>query len=305
MARQRISGQQAYRNFQESFQRTFRKAGPFTKDAMVAESFASGTAATLGHPEYINLKPGQTKSARAVVAFVDIRGVTKLSFALESAELLKVIQSLTEASIRAIHEGGGYIGEFTGDGVMAYFGDSGSTDEEATLAALETISLLFKSVDEIVNPELKQDGLDPIQIAAGLEFGDVLWSRIGLAEISQIKPIGTATFLAGKLSSSKYTNAWECKIGDKLARWIPEDYVKKAPQYGPVSVNKQQYSRELYLFNWQDFARNTLLNQSQVEDQVRKRFSGGLASVVTGTQVVTPSGAVQGNPRPLKDQTFF
>src|SRR6185437_6113091 len=145
MGKQRISGQQAYRNFQESFQNSFRKARPITKDAAVLESLAAeGTVATLGHPEYINLKPGQSKTARAVVGFVDIRGVTKLSFALAADELLRIIQSLTEASIRAIHEGGGYIGEFTGDGVMAYFGDSATTDEEATLAALETVSLLFK-----------------------------------------------------------------------------------------------------------------------------------------------------------------
>jgi class 3 adenylate cyclase len=274
---------------------------------MVAESFAAGTVATLGHPEYLHLKPGETKSARAVVGFVDIRGVTKLSFALTPSELLKVIQSLTEASIRAIYEGGGYIGEFTGDGVMAYFGDSTTTDEDATLAALETISLLFKSVDEIVNPELKQNGLDPIQIAAGLEFGDVLWSRIGLAEISQLKPIGTATFLAGKLSSSKHTAAWECKIGAKLAGWIPDEYTKKVQQYGPVRVNKQEYSRELYLFNWQQFARDTLLNQSHLEDQVRKRFLGAgiLGSIASGTRVVTPTSPAQGGPRPLKDQPFF
>jgi adenylate cyclase len=308
MARQRISGQQAYKNFQDSFQRSFRKAGPFiTKDAMLAESRGVGTAATLGHPEYIDLKPGQTKNARAVVGFVDIRGVTKLSFALEPSELLKVIQSLTEASIRAIHEGGGYIGEFTGDGVMAYFGDSSTTDEEATLAALETTSLLFKSVDEIVNPELKQNGLDPIQIAGGLEFGDVLWSRIGLAEASQIKPIGTATFLAGKLSSSKFTAAWECKIGGKLASWIPDEYIKKTQQYGPVSINKQQYSRDIYVFNWQQFARDTLLNQKHLEDQVRKRFSGAglLGSVTSGTRVVAPASPAPGGPRPLKDQPFF
>src|SRR6185312_15926008 len=106
-------------------------------------------------------------------------GITKLSFALDSEELLRVIQALTEASIRAIHDGGGYIGEFTGDGVMSYYGDSTLSDEEATLAALETMSVLFKSVEDIVNPKLKVDGLDPIRISAGMEFGEILWTRIG------------------------------------------------------------------------------------------------------------------------------
>jgi class 3 adenylate cyclase len=307
MARQRISGQQAFRNFQESFQKSFRKAGPLTQDTLVAEGrMLAGTAAVLGHPEYLHLKPGQTRAAKAVVGFVDIRGITKLSFALEDVELLRVIQSLTEASIRAIHDGGGYIGEFTGDGVMAYFGDSSTTDEEATLSALETLSLLFKSVNEIVNPELIRDGLDPIQIAAGMEFGDVLWSRVGLDEVSQLKPIGTPTFFAGKLSSGKYTGAWECKIGEKLAAWIPDEYKKKVKQYGPVSVKKQEFTRELYLFDWQQFARDTLFEKAKLEEQMRKRFAAtasGAGTVLSSSRVVTPSS--QPAPRPLKDQPFF
>ena len=203
MAKERISGQDAYRNFGEAFRTAYHKAVPLRKAAKFNESIAAGTVATLGHPEYINLQAGESQTASAVVSFVDIRGVTKLSFALESTELFRVIQALTEASIRAIQEGSGYIGEFTGDGVMAYFGDSSMSDEEATLAALETTSLLFKSVDEIVNAELKEQGLDPIRIAAGMEFGEVLWSRIGVGEVSQLKPIGTATFLAGKLVSTQ------------------------------------------------------------------------------------------------------
>jgi class 3 adenylate cyclase len=291
MVKQRISGQQAYKNFGESFRKAYLNPTPLTKDSAVMERLATSGVTTLGHPEYSGLKLGETQLAKAVVGFVDIRGVTKLSFALESKELLRVIQALTKASIRAVREGGGYIGEFTGDGVMTYFGDSSTSDEEATLAALETITLLFKSVDEIVNPELKQHGLDPIRIAAGLEFGEVLWSRIGIAEISQLKPIGTATFLAGKLSSGKYTSAWECKVGAELARWIPDEHKKKVEQYGPVSVNKEQFSRELYLFDWKQFANDMLLDQAQLEDRVRKRFASASESpYLAALKVLTEAG---------------
>lgn len=304
MAR-RISSQDAYRNFGESFRRALRKATPLQKIA-ASDSISTGTAAALGHPEYIHLKAGETKKANAVVGFVDIRGITKLSFALESTELLRVIQALTEASIRAIHEGSGYIGEFTGDGVMAYFGDSNTTDEDSTLAALETISLLFKSVQEIVNPELEEEGLDPIRIASGMEFGEVLWSRIGIDEISQLKPIGLATFMAGKLATGSYTNSWECKVGSNLARWIPEEYRTKVKQYGPVSVSGQQFTRELYLFDWRQFATDTLLNQTKVEDNIRKRFADakGSGAILSAARIVTPSTGT-GGPRPLKDQPFF
>jgi len=307
MARQRVSGQQAYSNFGESFRRAYDKATPLQKSARTTASFATDSAETLGHPEYINLQAGESLLANAVVSFVDIRGVTKLSFALNSSELLKIIQALTEASIRAIHDGGGHIGEFTGDGVMAYFGGSSQTDEEATLAALETASLLFKSVEEIVNPEIKKHGLDPIRISAGMEFGEVLWSRIGVGNISQLKPIGTATFLAGKLSQSSFTGSWECKVGGELAQWIPEEFRQKTKQYGPVMVNREQFSRELYLFDWRRFAAETIANQLILEDSVRKRFSDsrGLAVLTSTTRIVPPSTTGTSGPRPLKDQPFF
>jgi len=305
----RISGQQAYKNFGDSFRRAYQKATPLMEKSAgrALDSLGAGGVAALGHPEYISLQAGESRVANAVVAFVDIRGVTKLSFALESEELLKVIQALTEASIRAINEGGGYLGEFTGDGVMAYFGDSSVSDEEATLAALETTSLLFKSVDEIVNPELKENGLDPMRIAAGMEFGEVLWSRIGVGEISQLKPIGTATFLAGKLSQSGFTNSWECKVGADLAQWVPDEYKTKVKQYGPVTVNAEQFSRELFLFNWRQFAADTLANQGLLEDRIRKRFASAATLQAAGstTRIVMPSTSGKSGPRPLKDQPFF
>ena len=309
MGRARVSTRQAYDNFGESFRRAYEKATPFQKTARVTDSVMAEapSAVELGHPEYVDLKAGQMRSANAVVGFVDIRGITKLSFALDSEELLRVIQALTEASIRAIHDGGGYIGEFTGDGVMSYFGDSTLSDEEATLAALETMSVLFKSVEDIVNPKLKVDGLDPIRISAGMEFGEILWTRIGVGSVSQLKPIGTATFLAGKLSQGGYTNSWECKVGGELANWIPDEFRQKAKQYGPVVVNGQQFTRDLYLFNWRQYAADSIANQAETESKVRKRFlgSGKLSAVMAATNIVSPAPTTRSGPRPLKDQPFF
>jgi adenylate cyclase len=308
MAKKRMSGRQAYEDFGKTFRSIYKpsaftlleKAAARTEDAIQATS-----AAQLGHPEYLHLKPGETREATAVVSFIDIRGFTKLSFVLDPQELLRIVQGLTQASINVIVDGGGYIGEFTGDGVMAYFGDSSMTGQDAAVAALETTSVLFKTVQEIVNPELENDGIDPIRIAAGMEFGKVLWARIGDGGTSQIKPISTATFLAGKLSSSKHADPWECKIGAELAKWTPEEYKTKSKQYGPYSVKGQDVSRDLYLLDWKKLASDCLINQDQLENKVRSRallFSGTLS----GAKVVAPSapGSTTG-PRPLKDQTFF
>jgi len=308
MGKQRISGQQAYKNFGDSFRSVYRP-GALTFLEKAAHARATdhmyGTSvAELGHPEYLALQAGESRTANAVISFVDIRGFTKLSFVLDADELLRIVQALTIASINVINDGGGYIGEFTGDGVMAYFGDSSTSDQEAAMAALETTSLLFKTVEEIVNPELENDGIDPIRIAAGMEYGEVLWSRIGTSAATQIKPVGNATFLAGKLSSAE-TKAWECKIGGDLARFIPDEYKTKVQQYGPYTVKKTQIPRELYLLDWRQLANDSLINQAQFEQRMRSRAVLPVSGVIGTSKVVKPSAETNPGPRPLKDQPFL
>ncbi len=306
MSRRRISPQDAYKNFGNVFRSVYKpaKINILEKAAgiKVTDSIQAAGAATLGHPEYVNLVPGETRVANAVISFIDIRGFTKLSFVLQAEELLRIVQGLSQASINVITDGGGYIGEFTGDGVMAYFGDSSTSESEAVVAALETTSVLFKTVEEIVNPELKNDGIDPIRIAAGMEYGEVLWSRVGIGAASQIKPVANATFLAGKLSSS-ITSAWECKIGAQLARWVPDEFKEKAPQYGPYTVKGKQVARELYLLNWRKLANESLLDQTKFEQTLRSY--GTAPGFLSGTKIVEPATKNTPGPRPLKDQPFF
>ncbi len=309
MARIRASAQDSYKRFGDTFKAAYhpKQSGQLYKavDSVLAEQRKFGRA-ELGHPEFVSLQAGESQTASAVVTFIDIRGFTKLSFVLDARELLRIVQALTEASINVITDGGGYIGEFTGDGVMAYFGDSTLGDDEATMAALETTSLLFKTVEEIVNPELANDGIDPIRIAAGMEYGEVLWSRIGTGESSQVKPVANATFLAGKLCSGNWAGAWECKIGGQFAAWVPDEYKKRAPQYGPYQIKGQQISRDLYFVGWRRVAQDSLVNRTKLEESIRNRVSQAKnpGVVVSAAKIVTPSSS-NPSPRPLKDQTFF
>ncbi len=302
----RLSGQEAYKKLENRFRTAYYGGGlPESLQKTGLAAVADASATFLGHPEFVNLKVGETRKATAIVSFLDIRGFTKLAFALENKELLRIIQALTETAVNGVKDGGGYIGEFTGDGVMAYFGDSNTTNEDATLAALETTSLLFKTVKEIVNPELKDAGIEPIRLAGGMEYGEVLWSRIGVGVSSQVKPISEATFLAGKLATRPFTDTWQCKIGAELAAWLPDQFKTKARAYS-FELNGRSYSRELYTFDWAAFATQTLQNQTILEQTIRsKRAAASAAAVLSGTRVVVPDPSARSGPRPLKDQPFF
>src|SRR4051812_707046 len=145
----------------------------------------------IGHPRYQHLSFGQVEKANAIVLFMDVRGFTRLSIELENDELIRILQKLSIASVATVYHRGGYVGDFTGDGVMAFFDGANSI-----AGALQTAAELLGGVRDFVNPALKRDGDTGVRVAVGLEFGEVCWTRIGFAGVSQIKPISEVTYVA-------------------------------------------------------------------------------------------------------------
>jgi hypothetical protein len=291
------------RSFRELFESAYGAARAQkvarTTDMRAMQDSAAGTKA-LGHPEYEFLQIGQAIEGQSLVFFLDIRGFTKLCFVYSNEDLLKILQALVEAAVKSIAQFGGHTVEFTGDGVMAVFGDSKLPPEHASFAGLHCTAFLMKGVRDIVNPRLKAAGTEPIRIAVGMEFGDVLWSRIGVLATSQVKPISEVTFLAGKLSTGKYTDSWEAKVGENLAVWIPDEFKEKTKRYEFV-LDKKIYSRDLYLFKWPKFAEEFQLNANELRKRLLARsFNAG----VLGAARTVPTAA-RPSPRPLKDQPFF
>jgi class 3 adenylate cyclase len=230
----------------------------------------ASTGIELGHPEFKHLRVGEKKEGQGVVFFLDIRGFTKLSIALPNHELVWILQALTEAAVRSVSQFGGHVIEFTGDGVMAVFGDSHMSGQESGIAALNTTAFLMKGVQDYVNPRLRNYGTEPIRTAVGMEFGKILWSRIGVFDTTQVKPISEATFLAGKLCSSSRTNAWEAKVGAKLAEWIPDEFKIPAPMYKFIS-NGVEYKRPLFLFDWGRFEKANQLGARGLRQHLLER----------------------------------
>jgi class 3 adenylate cyclase len=289
--------------FSGAYQRT-KNANVLTKSLALSESGAPEILAgqELGHPDFEHLQVGQTATGRGVVFFLDIRGFTKLSFVLSNEELLAILQALTMASVASVLQFGGHVIEFTGDGVMAVFGDAHSAAEFAAFSALHAASFLMKGIRDEVNPLLVHNGTQPVRTGMGLEFGEILWSRIGILGNTQVKPICEATFLAGKLSSSRFTAAWEAKVGADLAAWIPAEYKRQAEKYEFVMDGKT-YSRDLFIFDWEEFGKAVKTQAGVLRQRMltRKLAPVAIASAVrTVAPTATPAGA-----RTLKDQPFF
>jgi class 3 adenylate cyclase len=213
----------------------------------VPQSDLTRVGGQIGHPRYQDLPFGQTHKADAAVLFLDIRGFTRLSIELENEELIRILQKLSIASVATVYKNGGFIGDFTGDGIMAFFDGT-----DLALSSLRTAADLLSGVRDVVNPALKRDGDTGIRVAAGLEFGEVCWTRIGYAGISQVKPVSEVTYVAGKLATRKHTDRWECAVGEQLAAIIPENFRKRTEGIAYNATNSSK-TYSVFSIDWEKF----------------------------------------------------
>jgi hypothetical protein len=120
-------------SFQDLFSSAYGRAKTrkVQKATDLRESIQADAATQLGHPDFEDLRLGETNEGEGVVFFLDIRSFTKLSFVLSNEELLWILQGLTEASVRSVIQFGGHVIEFTGDGIIQAEFPDGRSDYHA------------------------------------------------------------------------------------------------------------------------------------------------------------------------------
>jgi class 3 adenylate cyclase len=248
----------------------------------------------VGHPRYQHLNFGQVQKANANVLFMDIRGFTRLSIELENDELIRILQKLSIASVATVYHRGGYIGDFTGDGIMAFF-DS----PDSVVGALRSAAELLAGVRDVVNPALKRDGDTGVRVAVGIEFGEVSWTRIGFAGVSQVKPVSEVTYVAGKLATREHTDRWQCCIGEQLAAAVPQMFTKKV-QGIPYAADGGDKTYQVFNFDWEQFEQQfehdpAILANKIAAGSLRTRIrSMGRPAQIAGTAEV-----LDRRPRPI------
>ncbi|QOX63894.1 adenylate/guanylate cyclase domain-containing protein [Anoxybacterium hadale] len=260
----------------------------------------------LGHPAVSNIQLGETLPGSIVVFFMDIRGFTKMSIALGNEELIKILQAITAASIISIKQYGGYVIEFTGDGVMAYFGQGLNTTERDAFNALKTCAFLMNGIKEVVNQYLNKLLDETVRVGMGIEHGNTLWTRIGSKETNQVKPVSEVSFIAGKNSS--HAKPWEVVMGKNIATWIPDRFKGTYDSYS-FQKNGEKYTYERSTFNWESFFTEYCQNVSDLEKSLfRNKLPVLSPRVISNDGLVAPvirKENANPGPRPLKDQPFF
>ncbi len=127
----------------------------------------------------------------------DIRDFTGLSESLSSAESYTLLNSLFSVVEAGIHEFGGFVYQFMGDGILALFSDEeGSTDQPVSAALAVQTHILPK-----YNAERREQKLPPIAMGIGLNTGQIAIGITGTEHRLDACAVGSAINLAVRCES--------------------------------------------------------------------------------------------------------
>lgn len=135
---------------------------------------------------------------RIAVFFCDLRGFTAFTNNAEPEEVIAVLDEYYRAVGGLLQRYDATVGDYAGDGVMAYFGDP-VPREDAALAAVEMTRELVTELTPLVG-EWQRCGFD-LGFGVGIAFGYATLGVIGFDGRYDYKPVGGVVNLAARLCS--------------------------------------------------------------------------------------------------------
>lgn len=139
------------------------------------------------------------------VMFCDLVGSTALSLRLDPEELREVVRAYQVACAEAIERFGGYIAQYLGDGILAYFGypvaheDEGDRAVRAALAAIQAVEGLAAAM-AIPGRAVLPPGIE-LAVRIGVHTGEVVIGEMGGGARRERLALGDAPNMAARLQA--------------------------------------------------------------------------------------------------------
>jgi len=203
-----------------------------------------------------DLAIGSGRRLQATVMFLDICGFSKrMSNTAEEQELLlRILNFFFTEMIRIVEDYGGTVEKNTGDGLLAYFTNSGR-GEDSRQCALAAALTMFYATNEFIDPVLRNTYVEPISFRISMDYGGVTIARIGAARrFHSIVAVGATANFASKMLALADPNS--IVIGESILKGLPVNWVNSyvvpsSLQTGWInSVSGQPYKLYNYQGRW-------------------------------------------------------
>jgi len=133
------------------------------------------------------------EAVEATILFVDVRDFTSWAERASASEVVETLNRLFEALVPIIHEHGGHVDKFVGDGLMAVFGAPRRLSDHADRALAAALEIA-KRVAEEFEPELR--------VGLGLNSGTVVAGNVGGAGRLDFSVIGDPVNIAARVEAA-------------------------------------------------------------------------------------------------------
>src|SRR5215813_904623 len=143
-----------------------------------------------------NLLRPRCERKQVTVLFVDVSGFTALSEQLDPEQVSEIMQRTFDIALEAVHEQGGTVNQFLGDGVMALFGDA--LGEHHASRALSAASAIQDRLEAVRDDVYRSYGLE-FRIRMSVNTGPVVVGTIGAALRTDYTATGNTTSVASQL----------------------------------------------------------------------------------------------------------
>jgi adenylate cyclase len=144
-----------------------------------------------------NLSAGISAKKDVCVLFSDIRGFTGISETLSPEAVTSLLTRYFDRMVDCVHRFDGTMDKFMGDGMMVLFGaprDLANPCEAAVRCAFDMVEQLG-----ILNAEFTAEGLPPVEIGIGINYGNVVVGIIGSTERHNYSAIGDVVNVASRI----------------------------------------------------------------------------------------------------------
>ena len=135
------------------------------------------------------IERGVAEAIRAVLWFSDLQGFTKIADTTPPDELVPMLNDYADCVVSAVHDHGGEVMKFVGDGVLAIF--EVSDPANACRCALNAADEAFRRIDTL-NDRRSRDGRPVTGVYLALHIGDVFYGNIGSADRLDFTVVGPA-----------------------------------------------------------------------------------------------------------------
>lgn len=168
------------------------------------------------------IRRGDGETLHAVIWYSDLRGSTRMSETLDSADYIRALNDYFEATAGAVLEAGGDVLSFIGDAVLAIFpigeGEDGAAD--GCKKALEASSKAGTRL-AMTNKARAKRSADPLIFGLGLHVGDVVFGNIGVPERLSFSVVGPVVNTVARLESLTKTLNRPILVSAKFADTLP------------------------------------------------------------------------------------